>query len=109
MGLYKRILEEVSQEEIHGHKVVPPSYGRAWSLSALGAGGYVTEEDLEREEKRRERERVKVWQEEEKRSSEIRVLRALARQGAPSLVQGMAYRSLQRKYPAEWDRLRWGR
>ena len=77
------------------------------TLSAPGAGGYVTVEDLEREQERLQREWIKVRQEEEKRSKEIRVLRALARQGVPSPVQRMAFKTLQRKYPAEWDRIRW--
>lgn len=65
-------------------------------------------EDLEREEKRREHEREKVLREEKRRASEIRVLRTFARQNIHSSFERIAFRSLQRKYPAEWDRLRWG-
>ena len=52
MGLYKRILEEVSEEEAPGHRKATPSHGRVWSLSAPGAGGYVTVENLEWEQER---------------------------------------------------------
>ena len=106
MGLYERILEEVSDEETPGHRKVTPSHGRAWSLSAPGAGGYVTVKDLKQEQERLQREQMKVQHEEEKRSSEIRALRTLARQGVHSPGQGMAFRSLQRKHLAEWDQIR---
>ena len=77
------------------------------SLPAPGAGGYVTVEDLELEQESLQRERQRVQREKDKRSSEIRVLRSFARQGVPSLVQGIAFKTLQRKYPAEWGRIRW--
>ena len=47
-----------------------------------------------------------MQQEKDKRSGEIRALRALARQGVQSPWQGVAFKSLQRKYPAEWDQIR---
>ena len=109
MGLYKRILEEASQEETPGHKVMTPSYGRAWSLSAPGAGGYVTVENLEWEQERLQQERQRVQQERDKRSADIWALQTLSRQGVHSWVQGTAFRSLQRRYPGEWDRIRWER
>lgn len=71
-------------------------------------GGYVTVEDLEREQERLQQERQRVQREKDKRSSEIRVLRSLARYGVPSPVQGIAFKTLQRKYPVEWDRIWWG-
>ena len=108
MGLYERLIEEASGEGTSGYKDIASSYGRTWSLPAPGAGGYITVEDLEREQERLQRKRIKTQQEVEKRSSEIRALRSLARQSVRSTWQGMVFKSLQSKYPAEWDRIRWG-
>lgn len=105
MGLYERILDEVSQGEPYSKGEVTSGYGRDWSPPGPGAGGYVTVKDLEREETRRERE--KAFCEENKQAKEIRILRAFARLGVHSWVQGMAFKALQRKHPAEWDRIRW--
>ncbi len=63
-------------------------------------------QDLEREQKIRER--TEVLQEKERRAKELRILQALACRGVHSMAQGMAFKTLQRKYPAEWDRIRWG-
>ena len=109
MGLYKRILEEVSQEETPGHSEAASSYRRVWRHPAPEVGGYLTVEDLELEQEWLQRERRRVQEEKDKTSGEIRALRALARQGVQSPRQGVAFRSLQRKYPAEWDRIRWSR
>ena len=80
MGLYKRLVKEASTEaKAPGYRKEVPNYGRAWSLPAPGAGGYVTEEDLEWEYGRLQREWRRVQEAEEKRAKEIRVLRAFAR------------------------------
>lgn len=77
-------------------------------LPAPGAGGYLTVEDLEWKQERLQQEQMKVQQQQEKRTKEIRALRALARPGVHSPWQGMAFRALQKKYLAEWNRIRWG-
>ena len=108
MGLYERLLEEAAKEE-RSPVTRRPDFGsrRGWNPPAPGAGCCVTVEDLEWEEERREQERIKVQQEKEKRSKEIRILRTFARQGVHSMAQVMAFKSLQRKYPAEWATIRW--
>ncbi len=109
MGLYERLLEEASREKrASGHTEAAHSYGRIWSPPAPGAGGYVTVEDLEWEEERRTRERMEALRRHKRRTSDIRALRALAHQGVSSPWQGMAFKSLQRKYPRHYDQLKWG-
>lgn len=110
MGLFERIVEEASREE-RSPVTGKPDFcgGRSWSPPAPGGGGYVAVEDLEREEKWREREREEVLREERTRVKEFRALRALAHQGVSSPWQGIAFKSLQRTYPAESDRIRWER
>ena len=108
MGFYECLLEEASREKrAPGSREVASSYGKVWRHPAPEVGGYVTVEDLELEQERLQQEQMKVQQQQEKRSKEIRVLRSFARHGVHSPIQGLAFRSLQRKYPAEWDRIRW--
>ena len=70
MGLYESILEEVSREETSSYSEANHSHGRRWSPPAPEAGGYVTVEDLEWEQECLHRERLKILQEEKKRTAE---------------------------------------
>ncbi len=108
MGLYERILKEVSRKEPSDKGEVASGYGRHWwSLPAPGAGGYVTVVDLQWAEERLQREQVTVLQDQKRRASEVSVLQGFARRGVHTWVEGIAFKSLQRKYPAEWDTIRW--
>ncbi len=110
MGLYERLLEEASKEKRAPDSTVAGSHlAVVRGRPAPEAGGYVTVEDLEREQERLQRERRKALQEHKRRTSGVRVLRGLARRGVHSWVEAIAFKSLQRKYPAEWDRIRWER
>ena len=108
MGFYECLLEEASREKRSpDSNEEVPRYGKVWRHPAHEVSGYLTVEDLEREQERLQQERQRVQQEKDKRSSEIRVLRSFARYGVSSPVQGIAFKNLQRKYLAEWDRIRW--
>jgi hypothetical protein len=96
MGLYERIVEEAAQ--------LPPEREKEERLASctsgpgkpLPEGGYVTREELQ-EELREEQERY---------LARIRTLRMLIQKGPRSAYEGMAFKTLQSKYPVEYAALR---
>ncbi len=106
MGLYERLLEEARKERTTDSERAG-SVGtthRGWREPVPEAGGYITVEDLEQEQERLQQEWRRVeQQEQERRSKELGILRKWTSRGVRSAGEGMAFKSLQKKYPLHYD------
>ncbi len=96
MGLYERLLEEAAQLPAESDREERlASYTRGLR-GDLPEGGYVTREELQEE----------LREEQEKRLAQMRTLQMLIRKGPRSAYEGMALKTLQKKYPVEYARMR---